>query len=64
MGFTKNLMMAVAAIGVMAVKGLERGYGNAPGGFLANSSPHPIPRMKSRGQGRRPNRSRKHRTRS
>ena len=60
----KYLMMAVAAIGVMAVKGLEYGCGGASDGFLANSVPHPIPSMKSRGQGRRPNRSRKHRVRS
>lgn len=60
----KYLMMAVAAIGVMTVKGLEYGYGGAPDGFLANSVPRPIPRMKSRGHGRKPNRSRKHRVRS
>ena len=60
----KYLMMAVSAIGVMAVKGLEYGCGGAPYGLLANSVPHPIPRMKSRGHGRKPNHSRKHRTRS
>lgn len=60
----KYLMMAVAAIGVMAVKGLEYGCGGESGWLLANSVPHPIPHMKSRGHGRKPNRSRKHRTRS
>lgn len=60
MGFsTKQLMLAVANLGSMALGGL--GYENSLGEWAIQSAPHPIPRMKARGQGRKPNRSRKHR---
>ena len=63
MGFsTKQLMLAVASLGSMALDGL--GGGNSHGGWAIQSMPYPTPRMKSRGQGQKPNRSRKHRTRS
>lgn len=59
---TKQLMLAVASLGGMGL-GVP-GYGNSLGGWAIQSSPYPTPRMKSRGHGRKPNRSRKHRTRS
>ena len=63
MGFsTKQLMLAVANLGSMALDGL--GHGNSLGWLAIQPAPYPTPRMKSRGQGRKPNPSRKHRTRS
>ena len=63
MGFsTKQLMLAVASLGSMALDGL--GHGDSLGGLAIQPAPHPTPRMKSRGQGQKPNRSRKHRKRS
>ena len=60
MGFsTKQLMLAVANLGSMALDGV--GYGNSLGGWAIQSTPYPTPRMKSRCQGRKPNPSRKHR---
>ena len=60
MGFSTNkLMLAVAHLGALALDGF--GYGNSLGGWAIQSTPYPTPRMKSRGQGRKPNPSRKHR---
>lgn len=60
MGFSTNqLMLTVASLGAMALDG--PGYGSPLGGWAIQSAPYPTPRMKSRGQGRKPNRSRKHR---
>ena len=63
MGFsTKQLMLTVASLGAMALDGLGYGKGRShtKTGWEIHQ-PHPIPRMKSRGQGRKPNPSRKHR---